>query len=216
MDEALEAKVLALESLVRHLPEKDREFAKSLVKQFKTRSGLSDKQWYWVDKLIASATGTEVQPQKTEVGDFSKVIGLFKLAQKHLKYPKINLLVGVQPIALSVAGSASKAPGTVNVTDGRPYGQNVWFGRVTPEGTWVQGQNAEAEELKAVEQFLKKFGQDPAGTAKEYGKLTGRCCFCNSKLTDEKSTAAGFGPVCADHYGLKDEWKAAVAVLEQV
>lgn len=32
--------------------------------------------------------------------------------------------------------------------------------------------------------------------AKEYGKVTGTCCVCAAKLTNEKSIAAGIGPVC--------------------
>lgn len=33
--------------------------------------------------------------------------------------------------------------------------------------------------------------------AKEYGKITGTCCQCGRKLTDENSIEAGIGPVCA-------------------
>lgn len=32
--------------------------------------------------------------------------------------------------------------------------------------------------------------------AKEYGKVTGICCVCGAKLTNEKSIANGIGPVC--------------------
>lgn len=35
-----------------------------------------------------------------------------------------------------------------------------------------------------------------------HGKMTGKCCFCNSPLIDQKSTDVGYGPVCAKHYGL--------------
>lgn len=33
--------------------------------------------------------------------------------------------------------------------------------------------------------------------AKEYGRVTGTCCQCGRKLTDETSIAEGIGPVCA-------------------
>jgi predicted membrane-bound dolichyl-phosphate-mannose-protein mannosyltransferase len=33
--------------------------------------------------------------------------------------------------------------------------------------------------------------------AKEYGKVTGTCCVCGRKLTNEASIADGIGPVCA-------------------
>src|SRR4051794_7329117 len=42
----------------------------------------------------------------------------------------------------------------------------------------------------------------PAGFAREHGRLTGRCCFCNQALCDERSTAAGYGETCARHFSL--------------
>lgn len=43
---------------------------------------------------------------------------------------------------------------------------------------------------------------DPEGTAAAYGHLTGACCFCRRALSDERSVSVGYGPVCADHFGL--------------
>lgn len=37
--------------------------------------------------------------------------------------------------------------------------------------------------------------------AKEFGTLYGTCCVCGRLLTDEKSIAAGIGPVCAEKGG---------------
>jgi hypothetical protein len=36
--------------------------------------------------------------------------------------------------------------------------------------------------------------------AKEFGALYGTCCVCGRTLTDEKSIAAGIGPVCAGKF----------------
>lgn len=38
--------------------------------------------------------------------------------------------------------------------------------------------------------------------AARFGKLYGICCFCSRTLTDERSIGVGYGPVCAEHYGL--------------
>lgn len=38
--------------------------------------------------------------------------------------------------------------------------------------------------------------------AAKFGKLYGICCFCSRTLTDERSIGVGYGPVCAEHYGL--------------
>lgn len=36
--------------------------------------------------------------------------------------------------------------------------------------------------------------------AEQYGKLTGRCCRCGARLTDETSISRGVGPVCATYF----------------
>ncbi len=36
--------------------------------------------------------------------------------------------------------------------------------------------------------------------AKEYGKVTGTCCVCAAKLTNEESIANGIGPVCGSKF----------------
>jgi hypothetical protein len=42
----------------------------------------------------------------------------------------------------------------------------------------------------------------PATAAKIFAALTCRCSFCNLTLTDAGSIEVGYGPVCADHWGL--------------
>lgn len=44
--------------------------------------------------------------------------------------------------------------------------------------------------------FIKAEHRMTLDEAKEYGKVTGTCCVCAAKLTNEKSIAAGIGPVC--------------------
>lgn len=36
--------------------------------------------------------------------------------------------------------------------------------------------------------------------AKEFGKVTGICCVCGAKLTNEESIEAGIGPICASKF----------------
>lgn len=206
MADKLTVTVEKLASGISKLPTKDQYFASSLVSQFKSKGSLSAKQEYWVEKLASQldASPTDKADKPTiAVGDFSGVIALFNQARKHLKHPKIVLqLPNGSPIALSVAGQASKAPGTVNVTDGKPFGLNVWYGRVTPDGVWEVSHKADSSTQKEIAVLLAKLSADPARVAAQYGKLTGSCCFCQSKLTDKRSTKVGYGPVCAKHFGL--------------
>lgn len=201
----------ALAAALPKLPAKDVSFAASLLSQWEKKGGLSSKQMFWVGEMINKANNPAPAPAApVSVGDFSGVMALFAKARQSLKYPKIVLEVEGEPLQLSLSGPKSKAPGQVNVTDGGPFGSNKWYGRVSASGDFVKSASATPK----IEAFLKEFSAAPAAVAKKYGALTGKCCFCNKPLTDPKSTAAGFGPVCADHFGLKSEWKAAQAVFD--
>ncbi len=195
--------VAQLAGAVDVLSAKDQVFARSLLKQHARTHGLSVKQMYWVGKLAARALGTEPERPASTVGDFSGVYALMYRARAHLKYPKIRLaLDDGMPVVLSMAGNRSRHPGTINVTDGGPYGMNRWFGRIEQDGTWTQGRNYGRDDLNDVGVLLTKLGQDPEGVASAHGRLTGSCCFCHHRLDDEKSTSVGYGPVCAKNYGL--------------
>jgi len=211
--EELAVKVSELDDVVSKLPEKDRAFARSLIDYFNSKGALSYKQEEWVLRLVEKA-GKPVKEVES-VGSLAGLFGLFVKAKKHLKWPSISLEVEGKPVALKSSLNNKKYGAIVNVTDGRPYGANTWYGRVNENGEWTQNSYLKEAELEPVRKVLKSMSEDPAGTAKAYGLLTGRCCFCNKHLTDEKSTAAGFGPVCAKHYGLEEEWKKAVGVLEK-
>jgi hypothetical protein len=49
---------------------------------------------------------------------------------------------------------------------------------------------------------LRAIAEDPVAVAKLYGQATGCCCFCGRELTNGASIAAGYGPICAEGFGL--------------
>jgi len=167
--------------------------------------------------VVAPAPIAPVAPV-VEVGSFAGVINLFAAAKAHLKYPKITLSCEGERVTLSVAGPTSKAPGSVNVVGEGRYPNREWFGRVSPNGEWVPSRSGSAL-LAPLTALLTEFAANPAKVAKEHGRLTGSCCFCNKTLglgEDKRSIVVGFGPVCADHFGLKAEWLKGVADVEVV
>lgn len=214
-----QVKALAdLEFRIDELPESKREFAESLLDQYGSTRGLSQKQWYWVD-VLNDLIKNQLSASKEKIGaNFSGVFALLHKAKSNkLKYPSIHISapgIASGEIELSLAGPKSKNAGDVYVTDGRPYGQSAYFGRVTSSGEWVVGKDVKDDTIyHVVSTTLKKLGEDPAGVAWAHGKLTGHCCFCSKPLTDPQSTAAGFGPVCAKHYGLTEVYDSAQPVL---
>src|SRR2546422_946053 len=62
----------------------------------------------------------------------SGVFALFETAiSNSLKYPKIRLQTSNgQNVVLSRAGDKSRYNGQIQITDGRPYGANTYFGRI--------------------------------------------------------------------------------------
>jgi hypothetical protein len=92
------------------------------------------------------------------------------------------------------------------VTDGGPFGANRFWGKVELDGCWRVTRNCPAE----VIEWVLAFNLDPAAGAKLNGQLTGSCCFCSRELETKESVGAGYGPVCAEKFGLP--WGAETAV----
>ena len=160
----------------------------------------SNKQADWIKKLAAAGLKPLSNVAAEEV-NVAGVVALFERAAKNLKYPKIRLQsASGLPVVLSRAGDRSKTPGWINVTDGGPFGANVYYGKINPEnGVWQFPRVEPAADVQAV---VFELSEDPVGMAARYGKLTGNCCFCVRGLTDERSLAEGYGPVCAKNFGL--------------
>ncbi len=184
------------------LPASDRAFALSLYEQFRKKGGLSDKQWHWVERLNAAMLGIPEPVIEVKLPSFGSVVALFKAVAAKLMHPKLVLKAGSLPVQLQLAGPKSSAPGTVTVTDGKPFGANTYYGRVAADGAFRPHPNVNAQQLRQISRLLCNFASDPAGAAAAYGHATGHCCFCGSELTSVKSVAVGYGPICAARWNL--------------
>ena len=199
---------LSVTQAVEILRGSDNRFGQSLVADYDRWShqgGLKGNKAAWalvlaqqtVDRAQKSVTPRE---NVTITEDFAGLSAILRHAVTGgKKFPKIALRTADgKPIMLSLAGDRSKTPGSVQVTDGGKYGDNVWYGRIEPTGAWVGGRDADADVLE----LLRAFAADPQSVAAAYGRETGECCFCQADLTDERSVLQGYGPICADKYGL--------------
>lgn len=161
------------------------------------RYGLSEKQAAWVHILVVEAETPREAP--APVATVTGLRGMIDLAGGTLKFPKVNVTTeSGQRIRLSRAGENSRTPGVIHVTDGKPYGESTYFGKIDLEGNLLPSDSMTPE----VADFLQALNDDPEAVATAYGQRTGSCCFCSRELTDGRSVAVGYGPVCAEHYGL--------------
>ena len=196
-----------IETLAKNLPAlspKDQEFALSLLAAHKRCAqkgwNFSLKQAHWCAVLAERATSPKAAPAPVaHLGDMAGLLEIFEKAATKLKHPAIVVMSPVGEIRLSVAGQKAKFPGTINVAEDKPFGEATFFGRITKAGALTPGSKGCPVELV---EFLTGFAQEPAKYAAAHGHATGACCFCSKKLTDPKSLAVGYGPTCADHYGL--------------
>lgn len=123
------------------------------------------------------------------------------------KTPKIRLQTSAgQDILIYRAGpraGGGKFEGSGSITDGRPFGESIFFGRVDRDGQIRQPRKDGAE---AVAQAIVAFDRNPQTGAGSYGAASGNCCFCAQELTDPRSNpnegGVGYGPTCAKNFGL--------------
>jgi hypothetical protein len=164
----------------------------------------------WRHVNCPSDTPPVPQQASVSLGSFTGVLALFDKAKSHLKFPKVRLNVAGNTVVLSVAGAKSKYPGYVNIAESGLYGARKWYGRISPSGEWQKTNEVSPQLEVELTDALTQLSENPSDTAAHYGKLTGSCCFCNLTLTDARSVAAGYGPICAGHYGLSEQWANAV------
>ena len=156
------------------------EFAKGLAEKeqgFRERGWtLSEAQRFWLHRVI-----TPKAAAPTVKVDASAIEALLATAASRLKVAK--------------AGPRSRYHGSITVA-APTYGEG-WFG-VIKDGQFRPARDC----TDAVTALVKDFAADPAKVAGEHGHRTGNCCFCRKELTTTESLAAGYGPTCAEHYGL--------------
>jgi hypothetical protein len=171
---------------------------------------LTGPQRYWLHKLaleeLARAGKAKASPAAAAValGDLAALQALFARAAEHLQAPKVRLLMPAADGALDPhAGRVVLAPrtrgarkGSVAVSDGQ-YG-GTFYGWIDPAGSFLPSAGCP----EAVKALLVALAADPAKVAGEHGRIMGVCCFCGQALTDERSTAVGYGPICAKHWAL--------------
>jgi hypothetical protein len=166
-------------------------FAASLV----TKAAPSPGQKFWIYKLAEEF----VNPVKKETiagGEgFKKVAGLFETAKSNgLNRRAIRLQTdkGAE-VKLTPAAETGRNSGFIYIKV-----NNEYMGKIAPDGQFSPVQGCTDE----IKMFVQEFGNSTVQMARQYGKRTGSCCFCARQLDTAESNAVGYGPICAEKYGL--------------
>lgn len=207
------------------LDAKDHDFAISLCEFFHRHGRLSDKQLYWVRKLTGKAAGTEPVPAPhtsmpkvtvdTMAFDAKPLREIFDKASEKLKYPSITLSgipITGDKMRIYLSTNSPKYAGHIMFKcaagdlDKLLYAAIDKAGKGTlffyplrkrlELGTFTKEQNT------ALVTAIMDISLDPSKVAKINGIKYNHCCFCGQELTNASSVYHGYGPTCAENYGL--------------
>ena len=123
-------------------------------------------------------------------GNFPAIVKLLNTAKQKLDRPILRLATQGIQYRIYPAAPESRNRGFLYVK--RQDGE--YLGKIAPNGDFYGDPR--------FTEALRQFNNDPVSCATLYGKETGACCFCGQALTDSRSVAVGYGPICADKWGL--------------
>jgi hypothetical protein len=166
-------------------------FVESILHQYQVKGDLSAGQWAWVHKIATDVLGE--QAPKDTTTPFTTLQDMFQKNGNCRASVIVRTTVG--DLTVSKAPSGGNNAGCLYVKLGGEYA-----GKITPDGSFRAVVKGDA--YHAVYNALVEFSKNPQEVAAKYGKETGVCCFCGRQLTDERSVEVGYGPICADNWGL--------------
>jgi Family of unknown function (DUF6011) len=179
-----------IRAVLPHMSAGDKEILRSMRDKSKAYGGtLTQGQLAFVDRIIARS----VPRDAGFVVELSMITKMFDRAATKKKNPAVQFLCDAGEFTLSRAKDDSKNPGYLYIKQGATY-----LGKIAPNGDYAPSREAGP----SVTAALANFAVDPVGAAVTFAKETKRCCFCNLKLTDDRSVSKGYGPICADNFGL--------------
>jgi hypothetical protein len=219
-----DAKIEALQEVTGNLKHSDYTFANSLIAHYRTKTWLSDKQWYWVNELTVRGSGSVVHTKNPtneieEIFNGKAIQALMRAASVQLKRPKLRYPTDKwgKIIFSYVADSTSKWFGTTFIDNGGKE-HKTKYGFINSNG---EG-NLRRQSAPEIKTAILKIAKDPVNEARLSGQKFRNCCFCGLELINKSSVYYGYGPICAGKYGLpwggteEDAKEAGEAELAQL
>lgn len=184
-----------LKSVLHRLPDRDKEFAMGLLQSVAKYRLPTEKQEHWIKELYNRVANPTPKPEGEKVGSLTRLVDMFTKAKISLKFPAIRFKTADgKQFKISPAGAESKNVGWLYVKSDGTY-----LGKINQNGEYFK---SPACTMNGVAEAIREFAANPEGAAASYGHLVGQCCFCGQCLTDGRSVKVGYGPICAEKYGL--------------
>jgi hypothetical protein len=146
------------------------EFATSLRERFGTTGKWSEKQRMWAHKLALDSKNGKVETKSVALALTFSTIKKWVREYDHKVYNVFG-----QKVTFSIATDKSKTPGAINCTDGGPFGENKYFGRILPKVSDKEGHatfQVGKDMTDDIQRFVLLFGEDPEEVIFNYETVT--------------------------------------------
>lgn len=234
-DIVLTENIAILKSNIDSLPDRSKSFAESLIKQAERKGSLSPKQMPYLTSLIADALKIASTPKPaptpkpvnvvTTMSGFEAVVEMMTAAHETLQVCRLRIhtenlgqiVFKSERVRTSHYGvrPAIYSPNPLITVERKGVVLGT-IDRATSIGTFNTLEGRRATYFGNVEEDIDAFRQDPIGVMTAHGKKTGNCCFCGRDLTDHRSTAHGYGPICAKKFKLVWDSKSAMVIETKI
>jgi hypothetical protein len=192
-----EARALIAELKTAPIGQNSVHFALSLTGQYDRKGDLSEFQWPYVRKMLTECK-KPVQDKEQIDFDGTLVRNLFIKATEHMKFPNMNLgSSNGDPVNIRayLSINSKDMKGWVIFKDMRTQ---TYIAHINTAGEGYYRTACTNEQADIISAYAK----DPIAYAKMQGIKYKRCCFCGTEITNISSRYHGYGPICAENYGL--------------
>lgn len=248
MNNTMEAQDLAhkIEMISLHidqLPERDRGFAQGICDYYNKHGALSPKQSPYADKffdkiqnpLIPQPNNSYIKttrpPSRQSTSGALSIISALQTARKEklIAWPRLRYYLlpsevvacNFAKIIFKRAGDHSRSEGSCTIVGKKESVESddtasFLLGRIELNGDLLLYPQASP----AVIELLERIISGGLHSFVKNGKEVCSCCFCGISLTNFISIHHGYGPICADNYGLpwigekKEAGNEELAILE--
>jgi Family of unknown function (DUF6011) len=145
-----------------------------------------------ISNIIAKEKKEDHERQQALLSDipsFATLFGMMKNAALKLKQPKI--VFNIFNIRLQFNWN------NWNETISVECREMAFYATICTDKIVLKFGSLVTEDIVSM---LKNIANDPILFVQKYGLGTGKCCFCNRQLCDDRSIAVGYGMTCAQHY----------------
>ena len=171
------------------------DFAASLADQIARKGTLSERQMQSARSMQAKMAAREAAkaaaPKAAATVNLDPIREMFETAFASGRKRPVYRAEG---LAISRAPDHGRNPGALYI---KSIDSDEYQGKIL--GVEFTGTRNTAPETQTA---LHAIAANPTEAAVRYGRKTGCCSFCARELTDKRSVEVGYGPICAEHWGM--------------